>query len=193
MPAANDSGGGSAARCGYCLALAVAQMQWAFFTHTFRKRKVALIGVEAGGEGAGGLHAAPLCHGRPGVLHGSYSYLLQDGDGQVLATESISAGLDYPGVGPEHSHLKESGRARYVSETNGAALVAFDELCRLEGIIPALESSHALAFQKSGKRIGCGKIILVNLSGRGDKDLRSVLQAKGMAANKHRVFYGSAI
>ena len=147
------------------------------------QEEVALIGVEAGGEGAGGLHAAPLCHGRPGVLHGSYSYLLQDGDGQVLATESISAGLDYPGVGPEHSHLKESGRARYVSETNGAALMAFDELCRLEGIIPALESSHALAYtKKAAKELGGGKIILVNLSGRGDKDLRSVLQAKGMAA-----------
>ena len=142
---------------------------------------VELVGVEAGGGGGG--HAAPLSKGgRPGVLHGSYSYLMQDEDGQVLATESISAGLDYPGVGPEHAYLKESGRASYVAATDQQAAEAFDNLCRLEGIIPALESSHALAHaQTMAAAMGDDKIILVNLSGRGDKDLASVFRAKGWA------------
>ncbi|MGI9306172.1 MAG: tryptophan synthase subunit beta [Gammaproteobacteria bacterium] len=138
---------------------------------------VALVGAEAGG--AGGHGAAALCCGRPGVLHGSYSYLLQDEDGQVLETDSISAGLDYPGVGPEHSYLKETGRAEYVSVSDEEALAAFDNLCRLEGIIPALESAHALArAEKMAAQMDKDKIILVNLSGRGDKDLRAVFRAK---------------
>ena len=140
--------------------------------------KVALVGVEAGGDGQ---HwgAATLCHGRPGVLHGAYSYLLQDDDGQVLATDSISAGLDYPGVGPEHSYLKESGRADYVSVTDEEALAAFHDLCHLEGIIPALESAHALAHaKKAAATLPSDNIVLVNLSGRGDKDLASVLAIK---------------
>lgn len=139
---------------------------------------VRLVGVEAGGAGEYG--AATLCRGRPGVLHGSYSYLLQDEDGQVRATESVSAGLDYPGVGPEHSHLKETGRASYVAVSDGEALSAFDDLCRLEGIIPALESAHAIAHaQKMAAEMSAEKIILVNLSGRGDKDLQTVFQTKG--------------
>lgn len=147
--------------------------------------EIALVGVEAGGSGAAtGAHAATLCHGRPGVLHGSYSYVLQNDDGQVLATESISAGLDYPGVGPEHSYLKESGRASYVSVTDTEAMQAFDDLCRREGIIPALESAHALAHaQKMAARMSVDKIILVNLSGRGDKDLNSVFRAKGWSTD----------
>ena len=137
---------------------------------------VRLVGVEAGGLGlAGGRHAAPLCAGRPGILHGSYSYLMQDGDGQVCETESISAGLDYPGVGPEHSWLKESGRAEYVCATDAEAVAAFRDLSRLEGIIPALESAHALAHaRKLAAELGKDGIILVNLSGRGDKDLERV-------------------
>ncbi|MGU9951300.1 MAG: tryptophan synthase subunit beta [Gammaproteobacteria bacterium WSBS_2016_MAG_OTU1] len=145
---------------------------------------VTLIGVEAGGDGQEGSgHAATLSYGRPGVLHGSYSYLLQDEDGQVQATNSISAGLDYPGVGPEHSHLKDSGRASYAAVTDSEALAAFDNLCRLEGIIPALESSHALAYaQQVATKMERDKIVLVNLSGRGDKDLSSVFAAKGWTA-----------
>ena len=134
---------------------------------------VRLIGVEAGGLGlADGRHAAPLCAGRPGVLHGSYSYLMQDADGQVSGTESISAGLDYPGVGPEHAWLKESGRAEYVAATDAEAVEAFRDLSRLEGIIPALETAHALAHAKKlAPELGKDGVILVNLSGRGDKDL----------------------
>ena len=134
---------------------------------------VRLIGVEAGGLGlASGKHAAPLCAGRPGILHGSYSYLMQTEDGQVCETESVSAGLDYPGVGPEHAWLKESGRAEYVAATDEEALDAFRDLSRLEGIIPALESAHALAqAKKIAPEMGSDGIILVNLSGRGDKDL----------------------
>ena len=145
---------------------------------------VRLLGVEAGGGGLqAGRHAATLTAGRPGVLHGAYSYLLQDEDGQVCATESVSAGLDYPGVGPEHSYLKESGRAEYVAVGDAAVLEAFDDLCRLEGIIPALESAHALAQAKTeAAKLGRDKIILVNLSGRGDKDLQTVLKEKGMEA-----------
>lgn len=139
--------------------------------------EVALLGVEAGGRSLNnGAHAATLTAGRPGVLHGSYSYLIQDEDGQVCPTDSISAGLDYPGVGPEHAYLKESGRARYISADNEQALNAFRDLCRLEGIIPALESAHALAAAKQmATELGRDQIILVNLSGRGDKDLNSVL------------------
>ena len=150
-----------------------------FIPHT----EVRLVGVEAGGSGAAGASdAATLCRGRPGVLHGAYSYLLQDEDGQVQSTESISAGLDYPGVGPEHSHLKTSGRATYVAVTDDEALAAFDHLCRLEGIIPALESSHALAYaHKIAAQMDPAQIILINLSGRGDKDLQSVFCAKGWA------------
>ena len=134
---------------------------------------VRLIGVEAGGLGlASGKHAAPLCAGRPGILHGSYSYLMQTEDGQVCETESVSAGLDYPGVGPEHSWLKESGRAEYTAATDDEALEAFRDLSRLEGIIPALESAHALAHAKKiAPELGADGVILVNLSGRGDKDL----------------------
>ena len=142
---------------------------------------VRLIGVEAAGRGLGTqAHAASISGGRPGVLHGSFSYLLQDDDGQVLATHSISAGLDYPGVGPEHAYLHDAGRAEYASVPDEAALEAFHQTSRLEGIIPALESSHALAH---AMRIASGlsrdDIVLVNLSGRGDKDLDIVRQASG--------------
>lgn len=135
-----------------------------------------LVGVEAGGLGlSGNRHAAPLCAGEPGVLHGSYSYLMQDEDGQVMETESISAGLDYPGVGPEHSWLKETRRAEYVAATDDEALAAFKDLSLLEGIIPALESAHAVAHaQKIARAMSADEVILVNLSGRGDKDLESV-------------------
>jgi len=136
---------------------------------------VALVGVEAAGEGmSSGKHAATLMAGTPGVLHGAYSYLLQDEHGQVLATHSISAGLDYPGVGPEHSQLRESGRVRYTAVSDVEALAAFHRLCRLEGIIPALESSHALvvAFAASERAP-----VLVCLSGRGDKDIDTVRSA----------------
>ncbi len=140
-------------------------------------RQTALIGVEAGGDGlSSGKHAAPLSAGSPGILHGSYSYVMQDDDGQILATNSISAGLDYPGVGPEHAHLKESGRATYVAVSDEEALAAFYELTRIEGIIPALESAHAIAYAKKiAQDLGKDKTILVNLSGRGDKYLNTVL------------------
>ena len=137
---------------------------------------VRLVGVEAAGRGLDtGEHAAPLSRGRPGVLHGALSYLMQDAAGQVLATHSISAGLDYPGVGPEHSALRDSGRVEYVSATDSEALAAFHELCLLEGIIPALESSHAL--HVAGRvALGqpAGEVVLVCLSGRGDKDVDTV-------------------
>lgn len=147
------------------------------FHRYIREADVRLLGVEAGGRSlALGEHAATLTAGRPGVLHGSYSYLLQDDDGQVQATNSISAGLDYPGVGPEHSYLKESGRAAYTSAGDAEVLEAFQDLCRYEGIIPALESAHALAAAKQqAPALGKDGVILVNLSGRGDKDLQSAL------------------
>jgi len=133
---------------------------------------VELVGVEAGGRGPGpGEHGASLTHGRPGVLHGAYSYLLQDEHGQVQATHSISAGLDYPGVGPEHAFLKESGRARYVAASDAEALSALEECCRREGILPALESAHALAGARRYAAEHPGARLLVCLSGRGDKDL----------------------
>ncbi len=138
--------------------------------------EVKLIGVEAAGEGlATGMTAASLSLGKPGVLHGAMQYLLQDENGNVLNAYSISAGLDYPGVGPEHSYLKDAGLVRYVSVTDSEALDAFVELSRIEGIIPALESAHAMAYSaKLATGEGKGKDILINLSGRGDKDLYSV-------------------
>ncbi|MFL6646534.1 MAG: tryptophan synthase subunit beta [Sulfurifustaceae bacterium] len=144
--------------------------------------QVALYGVEAAGEGIEtGRHAASLCAGRPGVLHGSRMHLLQTNDGQVMETHSISAGLDYPGVGPEHSWLKDSGRAHYVSITDAEAVAAFHELTRLEGIIPALESSHAVAYAKKlARELGKEKCIVVNLSGRGDKDIHTIAQLEGI-------------
>jgi tryptophan synthase beta chain len=143
---------------------------------------VRLIGVEAAGFGLDtGKHAASLTAGRSGVLHGNRTYLLQDENGQVIETHSISAGLDYPGVGPEHAWLKDSGRAEYATITDGEALQAFHDLCRYEGIIPALESSHALAHAaKLAPLQGREKILLVNLSGRGDKDMHTVAEKSGI-------------
>jgi tryptophan synthase beta chain len=139
---------------------------------------VKLVGVEAAGEGiATGHHAASLCAGKPGVLHGNRTYLLQDANGQIVETHSISAGLDYPGVGPEHAWLKDVGRAQYVSITDDEALAAFHACCRIEGIIPALESSHALAYAtKLAPTLPEDAIVLVNLSGRGDKDMATVAE-----------------
>ncbi|MGH7010565.1 MAG: pyridoxal-phosphate dependent enzyme, partial [Caulobacteraceae bacterium] len=141
---------------------------------------VALFGVEAAGEGiASGRHAAALNGGRPGVLHGARSYILQDGDGQVQEAHSISAGLDYPGVGPEHAWLHSSGRARYLVADDEGAIAALERLAALEGIIPALESAHALAaLPEVVEAIGGDGLLIVNLSGRGDKDLES-LQSRG--------------
>lgn len=143
---------------------------------------VRLIGVEAGGDGVEtGRHAAPLNAGRPGVLHGARMYLMQDENGQIAETHSVSAGLDYPGVGPEHSYLKDIGRAEYVAVTDSEALAAFDDLCRFEGIIPALESSHALAYAKKlAPTLPADQVILVNLSGRGDKDINTVARMRGL-------------
>ncbi len=143
---------------------------------------VALVGVEAGGRSSKpGEHAATLCLGRPGVLHGSYSYVLQDEDGQTCDVHSISAGLDYPGTGPEHSYWKETGRATYTSAQDAEALDAFDTLARMEGILPALESSHALAEAiKIASRRKPEEIIVVCLSGRGDKDAAEVARLRGV-------------
>jgi tryptophan synthase beta chain len=143
---------------------------------------VRLIGVEASGHGLeSGKHAASLTAGRPGVLHGNRTYLLQDGNGQIIETHSISAGLDYPGVGPEHAWLKDTGRAEYVTITDDEALAAFHSLCRLEGIIPALESSHALAYAaKLAPQMERERVLLVNLSGRGDKDMHTVAEKSGI-------------
>ncbi|HEX3244386.1 MAG TPA: tryptophan synthase subunit beta [Chloroflexota bacterium] len=142
---------------------------------------VRLVGVEAGGHGVDtGEHAAPLTVGSPGVLHGSRSYVMQDSDGQVIGTHSISAGLDYPGVGPEHAYLKDSGRATYTVADDVEALDAFELLSRTEGILPALESSHALAWVRREAQQLAGQTVLVNLSGRGDKDVMSVLEARGI-------------
>lgn len=142
---------------------------------------VKIYGVEAGGEGIeSGHHAAPLCAGRPGVLHGNRTYLMQDDNGQIIGTHSISAGLDYPGVGPEHSWLKDIGRAQYVSITDNEALDGFRMLTRTEGIIPALESSHALAYaMKLAPAMRQDEIIIVNLSGRGDKDMNTIARIEG--------------
>ena len=144
--------------------------------------EVRLVGVEAAGDGvATGRHAASLTAGVPGVLHGNRTYLLQDDDGQIIETHSISAGLDYPGVGPEHAWLKDTGRAQYQPVTDAEALKAFHDLCRYEGIIPALESSHALAYaMKLAPTLAADKILLVNLSGRGDKDMHTVAEQSGI-------------
>jgi tryptophan synthase beta chain len=143
---------------------------------------VRLIGVEAGGLGLEtGKHAASLSAGSPGVLHGNRTYLMQDADGQIIETHSISAGLDYPGVGPEHAWLKDSNRAEYVAVNDDEALAAFHTLCRTEGIIPALESSHAVAHAiRIAPTMGRDRILLVNLSGRGDKDMHTVAKASGL-------------
>ena len=141
-----------------------------------------LIGVEAAGEGLdSGKHAASLAKGYPGVLHGNRTYLLQDQNGQIIETHSVSAGLDYPGVGPEHAWLKDSGRATYVSVTDEEALKAFHDCCHIEGIIPALESSHALAYAaKLAATLPKDQIVLANLSGRGDKDMHTVAERMGL-------------
>jgi tryptophan synthase beta chain len=143
---------------------------------------VALYGVEAAGEGIEtGHHAAALCAGRPGVLHGNRTYLIEDDNGQIIPTHSISAGLDYPGVGPEHSWLKDNGRANYVSVTDKEALQGFHDLTLFEGILPALESSHALAYTtKLAKSMSNKETIIVNLSGRGDKDIHTVAEYEGI-------------
>ena len=143
---------------------------------------VAIYGVEAAGDGlATGHHAAPLCAGKPGVLHGNRTYLMEDKDGQIIETHSISAGLDYPGVGPEHAWLKDAGRANYVAVTDDEALQAFHRLTRTEGIIPALESSHAIAqAMKMAPQMDKGQTLLVNLSGRGDKDMHTVAAREGL-------------
>jgi len=144
---------------------------------------VAMFGVEGAGHGIEtGLHSAPLCAGSPGVLHGNRTYLMQDEQGQIIETHSISAGLDYPGVGPEHALLKDLERANYVSVTDDEALQAFHDLTRIEGIIPALESSHALAYaSKIAPTMSKDKILLVNLSGRGDKDMHTVAALAGLS------------
>jgi len=144
---------------------------------------VAIHGVEAGGDGiATGRHSAPLSAGRPGVLHGNRTYLMEDDDGEIIETHSISAGLDYPGVGPEHAWLKDSGRALYTSITDDEALEGFHALTRLEGIIPALESSHAVAYaMRLAKTLGKDQHILVNLSGRGDKDINTIASREGIS------------
>ncbi len=144
--------------------------------------EVRLVGVEAGGSGVdSGKHAAPLTAGTPGVLHGFRSYLMQDENGQIIETHSVSAGLDYPGVGPEHAWLKDAHKAEYVAINDDEALEAFHDLCRFEGIIPALESSHALAHaRKIAPTMKKDQIILVNLSGRGDKDINTVARVSGI-------------
>ena len=149
------------------------------------QKDVRLIGVEAAGEGLDGdKHAASLTKGYPGVLHGNRTYLLQDENGQIIETHSVSAGLDYPGVGPEHAYLKDSGRAQYVSITDEEALQAFHDCCHVEGIIPALESSHALAYAaKLAATLPKDQIILANLSGRGDKDMHTVAERMGLNFN----------
>jgi tryptophan synthase beta chain len=143
---------------------------------------VAIYGVEAAGYGLEtGRHAAPLCAGKPGVLHGNRTYLMEDSHGQIIHTHSISAGLDYPGVRPEHAWLKDSGRANYVSVNDDEALQAFHDLTRIEGILPALESSHALAYAtKLAPTMGKDQIIVINLSGRGDKDIHTVATHEGI-------------
>jgi len=144
--------------------------------------EVGIVGVEAAGSGLdSGMHAAPLCAGKPGVLHGNRTYLMEDTNGQIIETHSISAGLDYPGVGPEHAWLKDTGRAEYVAVTDAEALDAFHRLTRTEGIIPALETSHAIAqVIKMAPTMGKDQSILVNLSGRGDKDMHTVAAKEGL-------------
>ena len=144
--------------------------------------EVGIVGVEAAGSGLdSGMHAAPLCAGKPGVLHGNRTYLMEDTNGQIIETHSISAGLDYPGVGPEHAWLKDTGRAEYVAVTDAEALEAFHRLTRTEGIIPALETSHAIAqVIKMAPTMSKDQSILVNLSGRGDKDMHTVAAKEGL-------------
>jgi tryptophan synthase beta chain len=141
--------------------------------HEFIDDDIRMVGVEAGGRGTGpGQHGATLCRGRVGVLHGAKSYLLQDDNGQVMETHSVSAGLDYPGVGPEHAYLKKSGRVVYTSVTDEEALAAFRLLSEAEGILPALESAHAVAYAiKTSAELPEDSVVVVNLSGRGDKDM----------------------
>ncbi len=143
---------------------------------------VKMYGVEAAGDGVEtGRHSAPLCAGRPGVLHGNRTYLMADDDGEIIETHSISAGLDYPGVGPEHAWLKDTGRAEYVNITDDEALEGFHALTRMEGIIPALESSHAMAYaMKLAPTMNKEQIMIVNLSGRGDKDMHTMAQREGI-------------
>jgi tryptophan synthase beta chain len=143
---------------------------------------VKIFGVEAAGDGIEtGRHSAPLCAGRPGVLHGNRTYLMSDDDGEIIETHSISAGLDYPGVGPEHSWLKDIGRVDYVNITDNEALEGFHALTKLEGIIPALESSHAMAYvMKLAPTMNSSETIIVNLSGRGDKDMHTMAEREGI-------------
>jgi tryptophan synthase beta chain len=142
-------------------------------------RQVRMVGVEAGGRSPMlGDHAARFSGGRPGVLHGTFSYVLQDSDGQIVPTHSVSAGLDYPSVGPEHAELHDTGRVEYTSINDDEAMDAFHELSRLEGIIPALESAHAVA-QAKRLNLPAGQIVIVNLSGRGDKDVTEVMRLMG--------------
>jgi tryptophan synthase beta chain len=145
-------------------------------------KSVKMYGVEAAGDGvATGRHSAPLCAGRPGVLHGNRTYLMCDDDGEIIETHSISAGLDYPGVGPEHAWLKDTGRANYVNITDDEALEGFYALTRMEGIIPALESSHAMAYTlKLAPTMNKDESIIINLSGRGDKDMQTMAKLEGI-------------
>ena len=148
-----------------------------------KDNSVDLIGVEAGGSGVeSGKHAAPLSDGSVGVLHGMKTYLMQDEGGQILSTHSVSAGLDYPGVGPEHSYLRDSGRVIYEAATDDEALDSFHDLTKTEGIMPALETAHALAFAKKiAPSLDKEEIIVVNLSGRGDKDMANVAKVEGLS------------
>jgi tryptophan synthase beta chain len=145
-------------------------------------KSVKMYGVEAAGDGVEtGRHSAPLCAGRPGVLHGNRTYLMADDDGEIIETHSISAGLDYPGVGPEHAWLKDTGRATYVNITDTEALEGFYALTRMEGIIPALESSHAMAYtMKLAPTMRKDETIIINLSGRGDKDMQTMAKREGI-------------
>jgi len=153
------------------------------FYHFIDDAGVKMYGVEAAGDGiATGRHSAPLSAGRPGVLHGNRTYLMADDDGEIIETHSISAGLDYPGVGPEHAWLKDTGRAEYPNITDDEALEGFHALTRMEGIIPALESSHALAYtMKLAPTMAKDQVIIVNLSGRGDKDMHTIMQREGIS------------
>jgi tryptophan synthase beta chain len=153
------------------------------FHHFLNDPGVAIWGAEAAGEGIGsGLHAASLVAGRPGVLHGNRTYVLCDDDGQITETHSVSAGLDYPGVGPEHAYLKDSGRAQYVGITDAEAMEAFHLLARKEGILAALESSHAVAQAiKLARELPKEALILCNLSGRGDKDIYTIARREGLS------------
>jgi tryptophan synthase beta chain len=151
--------------------------------HPFlQDKEVAMYGVEAGGKGLDtGQHAAPLSVGTPGVLHGNRTYLMQDDDGQILETHSVSAGLDYPGVGPEHAWLKDIGRVQYVAANDDESLAAFHRLTRVEGIMPALETAHAMAHaEKLAAQMSPDQHIVVNLSGRGDKDILTVAALDGI-------------